>query len=388
MSLLCILVVVLASLEVEDLGDRPFFKDIFPVMRGSALFIFYMWLLCLDVYFWTSHNINYRHIFRLGFEVTKLPTLLARAALFTAFWVLCTLFWLLLKLRFTAIGRIPVPDTAIDYVLLVPWAFFFFVMLLPCRVCGLEGRVMLLTVLARAFFSPFFHSMFAANWLTDQLISLLSPFKDFYYTICFYSKAKTFCQAQLNFLPNLFLGVLFSTLRILQCMRSGYDHGGYFLTPHFFNSIKYLVNIVTQVFSFLYSSNADFLGPWIFFAAVNTVYSFVWDIRFDWDLLQLNSRRPLLRDELIYRSCLYYFIIVANLLLRFVWVLSISPEIVEAFNLAPVFFSMLVAALELIRRSLWNFLRVEKEHLANCRSFNAIVLEPFRVEPVASEIFS
>ena len=62
-----------------------------------------------------------------------------------------------------------------------------------------------------------------------------------------------------------------------------------------FNSIKYIINITTQVFSFLYSSNSNLIGAWIFFASLNTIYSFIWDIRFDWDLLQFNSKKPLLR---------------------------------------------------------------------------------------------
>ena len=33
---------------------------------------------------------------------------------------------------------------------------------------------------------------------------------------------------------------------------------------------------------------------------------------------------------------------------------------------------MLVSFLELLRRAIWNFLRVEKEHINNCANFKSI----------------
>ena len=35
--------------------------------------------------------------------------------------------------------------------------------------------------------SPFFGVTFPVIWLTDQLVSLTNPFKDFAYTICYYT---------------------------------------------------------------------------------------------------------------------------------------------------------------------------------------------------------
>ena len=36
--------------------------------------------------------------------------------------------------------------------------------------------------------SPFIGVTFPVIWLTDQLVSLVNPFKDFAYTICYYSE--------------------------------------------------------------------------------------------------------------------------------------------------------------------------------------------------------
>jgi len=77
--------------------------------------------------------------------------------------------------------------------------------------------------------------------------------------------------------------------------------------------------------------------------------------------------------------------ISGNLLMRLVWVLSISPDIIPKIT-KPELFSFIIGFIEVFRRAVWNFLRyflifffklklfprVEKEHLANVGSFRAV----------------
>mmetsp|Transcript_41233 Transcript_41233/g.36572 ORF Transcript_41233/g.36572 Transcript_41233/m.36572 type:complete len:120 (-) Transcript_41233:919-1278(-) len=60
-----------------------------------------------------------------------------------------------------------------------------------------------------------------------------------------------------------------------------------------------------------------------------------------------------------------------NLMFRCAWVFSISPDIVRTIT-RPELFSLIIGFLEIFRRSIWNFLRVEKEHIANVGSFKAV----------------
>jgi hypothetical protein len=53
---------------------------------------------------------------------------------------------------------------------------------------------------------------------------------------------------------------------------------------------------------------------------------------------------------------------VLNIILRLSWILSISPENIPISS--PMFVFM-ISALEIFRRFLWNFIRVEKEHVVN-----------------------
>ena len=62
---------------------------------------------------------------------------------------------------------------------------------------------------------------------------------------------------------------------------------------------------------------------------------------------------------------------ILNLILRTTWMLSISPNIINFFG-RPELFLFVIGALEIFRRGLWNFFRVEREHLANLGQFKAV----------------
>jgi hypothetical protein len=54
--------------------------------------------------------------------------------------------------------------------------------------------------------------------------------------------------------------------------------------------------------------------------------------------------------------------------LRFLWVLSVSPEIMSRM-IRPEFLALVLYVLEMFRRGLWNFIRVEYEHLDMLKKF-------------------
>ena len=58
----------------------------------------------------------------------------------------------------------------------------------------------------------------------------------------------------------------------------------------------------------------------------------------------------------------YYFIGVIDVILRFAWLLNLSPEIVKK-TLRPNMVSLILFSCEIFRRSLWNLIRVEAKHV-------------------------
>jgi hypothetical protein len=116
----------------------------------------------------------------------------------------------------------------------------------------------------------------------------------------------------------------------MQCIRQGIDKKMFFGTPFFFNMIKYVVTLMTAIFSYLYSyGDAYSLPIWITFALISSIYSFTWDLKMDWDLLKRNNKNFFLRKYLTFLpSRNYYIIASANLLMRLAWIMTLSPSIV------------------------------------------------------------
>ncbi len=148
-------------------------------------------------------------------------------------------------------------------------------------------------------------------------------------------------------------------------MRLGYDEG-YWCHGNMFNTIKYCLSLASGILSYLYHQNENILAAWLTVSIISTLYSYVWDLKMDFHLLQSNNRNFLLRKYLTFTpKNIYYVIMVTNLIFRLVWTLTLSPAIIDVFGDSALF-SFLSGSIEISRRGIWNLLRVEREHLANC----------------------
>lgn len=66
----------------------------------------------------------------------------------------------------------------------------------------------------------------------------------------------------------------------------------------------------------------------------------------------------------------YYFAIVEDFVLRFGWTLSMS--LIENGYIQREIMLSILAPLEVFRRFVWNYFRLENEHLNNCGRFRAV----------------
>lgn len=72
--------------------------------------------------------------------------------------------------------------------------------------------------------------------------------------------------------------------------------------------------------------------------------------------------RPFLRPLLLYRQIWsYYLCIVLDLILRFLWVISLVPLQSTLLFVRPAALSVFLGSMEIIRRSIWGHFRVEYE---------------------------
>lgn len=139
--------------------------------------------------------------------------------------------------------------------------------------------------------------------------------------------------------------IIIFVYRIMQCIKCGLQSKPYNIIC-FFNGLKYTVALVSTILSYVLDTNRNAIFPaWLIFAILTSLYTFFWDLKYDWLLLQKNSQHRLLRDRITYPKNMYYFLMVINLLLRCSWALTLSPNIVKNFLGSPQVFILLFAFL-------------------------------------------
>jgi len=130
---------------------------------------------------------------------------------------------------------------------------------------------------------------------------------------------------------------------------------------HLLNTIKYCSSLlVISVGAYPMLMGLARPEPSRFFllcAVFNSLYSFLWDVVMDWGLGQpkLPRRVAFLRHQLTYRPRkLYYLIIAVDFVLRILWV----TKWWDWMHIG-VHFKLVSQVAEVVRRIIWNFVRVE-----------------------------
>eukprot|EP00550_Attheya_septentrionalis_P007305 CAMPEP_0198291832 /NCGR_PEP_ID=MMETSP1449-20131203/9218_1 /TAXON_ID=420275 /ORGANISM="Attheya septentrionalis, Strain CCMP2084" /LENGTH=655 /DNA_ID=CAMNT_0043990515 /DNA_START=241 /DNA_END=2208 /DNA_ORIENTATION=- len=173
--------------------------------------------------------------------------------------------------------------------------------------------------------------------------------------------------------------------RFLQNLRQAYDTKQRW--PYLGNALKYFVAAEVALFG-LFDPSKKQTYTWIVCFFLATMYQVWWDVFMDWELFSwhgwphysstkrnkgdLGSRIPLvMRKKRLYQyRAMYYCILVINILLRFCWTLSFIPPrylnqsgmLLDSFGKTfETFAGPAIASAEIIRRTLWGFLRLELE---------------------------
>jgi EXS family len=76
------------------------------------------------------------------------------------------------------------------------------------------------------------------------------------------------------------------------------------------------------------------------------------------------------------RKAMYYSIIALDFVLRFAWVLTLLPPKSGAKFALPAYLTLVSMMLELFRRTIWGFLRLENEHRSNTAGFRRVDFVP------------
>lgn len=138
---------------------------------------------------------------------------------------------------------------------------------------------------------------------------------------------------------------------------------------HLANALKYSTAFPVILLSTMLSRGPP--GPglrlaWLAASLANSAYTFYWDVAKDWDLTLFDTRErtspehPMgLRRRLVFSPWTYYAVIAGDLVLRFAWVFRLDSDLVRLPDPESTVF--LLQALEVFRRWVWIFFRVETE---------------------------
>ena len=127
--------------------------------------------------------------------------------------------------------------------------------------------------------------------------------------------------------------------------------------------------------SFTFQTLSVFFYFWMIARLINASYTYTWDIKMDWGLMAKNAgENTFLREEFVYSSKgYYYFAIFEDFVLRYAWSISIALKYKGYLTIENSEWVVTILALfEVIRRFIWNFFRLENEHLNNCGKFRAV----------------
>ncbi|KEH21626.1 phosphate transporter PHO1 homolog 9 isoform X2 [Medicago truncatula] len=360
-------------------GRTKYMDNIFPLYSLFGYIVLHMIIYSANTYFWRRFKINYPFIFgfkegtELGYrEVFLLSSGLAVLALAA---VLSNLDMEMDQRTksFSAFTEL-VPLSLVIVVLVITFW--------PLNIIYKSSRFFLIKCAFRSICAPLYKVNFPDNFLADQLTSQVQAFRSLEFYVCYYfwgdfkTRSNKCSESDVYKAFYLIVAIIPFWIRFLQCLRRLLIEERN--TMHGLNGLKYISTVVALV---MRTTNEFHKGMgWKILAAsssgIATIVNTYWDIVIDWGLLRRDSRNPWLRDKLSvpYKS-VYFLAMVLNVILRLAWMQSVLG-IKEAPFLHRTAMTALVASLEIIRRGIWNFFRLENEHLNNVGNYRAFKSVP------------
>lgn len=379
---------ILSAIFVDVPTD---WRPVLRMYRGIFLLVLFLFLLGVNTYGWRSSGVNHVLIFELdprdNLNHQQLLELSGFFAVIFCLSILGSLYGDLLHI-----------SSVLHPLILV--GFFIVFVVNPFKICYYTSRMWLLRLIWRISTAPFHHVGFADFWLADQLNSLVMVFYDFEYLVCFYAFRMDWSLLSLKgdstqnndvCMSNIYgirpvLGCLPAWWRFSQCLRRYRDTRLAF--PHLVNAGKYATTFFVVIFHSLHvwqkskTDNEICFYLWIAASIVSSCYTLAWDLKMDWGLFDKNAgENRFLREEIVYAyKAYYYFAVIEDTILRFAWTLTVT--LAEQKIIDPDILTSILASLEVIRRYIWNYFRLENEHLNNCGQFRAV--RDISIAPIAT----
>ena len=385
----CVAALMMVATQLRELEWGP---QLVPVVRGPLLVLLHFAAHGGAVAGWAQARISASFIFGSGGGG---GTLAQRGMNYADYFLIAGLlasFWLLLWAAVLLFVRVD----AFSHLLAVP-PLLFCLALAAAAVPLPPGMRCWPASNSRAFFAgswlrmltaPLWPIRMADFFLADQLVSEQTAPCDLLYIVVWYTHGDFLRPSGpgggLPLRLRLLASLLPFWIRILQCARRLHDCRQW-RRIHVINAAKYGVGAASVVCHAFWQQRATedraLLAAFIATSAASALYSFFWDLRMDWGLLsgasgegdEEGGSHRLLRPMLLAGpASSYYAAIGLNAALRGAWLMQLAPGAADW----PVGMTSLLAALEVLRRCGWNYLRVENEHVANTEAMTPVAHLP------------
>ncbi|KAL0003804.1 hypothetical protein SO802_011365 [Lithocarpus litseifolius] len=379
----CTVALILALILIiraRNIMDKPeatkYMENMFPLYSLFGFIVLHMIMYAANIFFWRRYRVNYSFIFgfKQGTELGYREILLLSFGL-----AVLALASVLLNLD---MEMDPNTKDYGTYTELLPLNLVFLVFIIlfcPFNIMYRSSRFFFLRCLFHCILAPLYKKSMILIILFLLLLQV-QALRSFEFYICYYGwgdfkhRHHTCGRSDVYKTFYFIVAVIPYWSRLLQCLRRLYEERD---PMQGYNGIKYFLTIVAVILRTAYSLNKG-MGwkalAWIF-SAIAAIVSTYWDLVIDWGLLQRRSKNRWLRDKLLVpHKSVYFGAMVLNVLLRFAWmqtVLGFQVSFLHKNSLIAI-----VASLEIIRRGMWNFFRLENEHLNNVGKYRAFKSVP------------
>ncbi|KAA3488157.1 phosphate transporter PHO1-like protein 10 isoform X2 [Gossypium australe] len=330
-----------------------------------------------DIYFWRRFKINYPFIFgfKPGTELSYREVFLLGTGL-AVLSLSCFLGNLYLDLGSTTqkyktlTGLFPLGLVAI----------FLIILFCPFNIIYRSTRFFFIKSLFRCLCAPLYKVTLPDFFLADHVTSQVTAIRSLDLYICYYglgerSQRESKCHGHSIYNVLYFaVPVIPFWLRFLQCIRRLFEEKE---AMHGYSSVNYLLTIVAAIIRTICELKKGM--AWMVLALVSSsvvvIVATYWDIVFDWGLLRRHSKNPYLRDKLLvpYKS-VYFAAMALDVVLRIAWMQLVLEFKLHSLHRMAI--TTVVSCLEIIRRGIWSFFRIENEHLNNVGKYRAFKSVP------------
>ncbi|XP_073144669.1 phosphate transporter PHO1 homolog 9-like isoform X2 [Henckelia pumila] len=373
-----VIVTIHARGLIQHEGGEQYMNIMFPLYSLFVFIFLHMFMYGINTYLWRRFRVNYPFIFGLksGTELGFREIFLLASAL-----SVLTLAAVLSNLDMEMDPRTQRYQTLTE---LVPAGLVMVLLLItfcPFNIIYRSSRFFLIRCTWHCLLAPFYKVTFSDFFLADQLTSQVQAFRSVQFYICYYGwgdfkrRSNQCLESKVYEIFFIVVAIIPFWSRVLQCLRRMFEEKD---LMQGLNSLKYFSTVAALIIRTIYDFRKGTF--WKIVAAsssgVTTIFNTYWDIVMDWGLLRKKARNPWLRDKLLISNKAVYFVaMIVNILLRLVWM-----QLVLDFDEAPFLHRRvvitLVACLEILRRGIWNFFRLENEHFNNVEKYRAIKLSP------------